>query len=109
MSVAPILVGGLTGDASNIILGQFNLGFLGIIIEPVDPTPPPISDVRYGGGDDIYQTPSKYKITFNTKTILPIEIIAIISLFSLSDILFQGFCFLRATITTMTIVISNRK
>ena len=64
MPVAPgILTNGLGGNASNMILGQFNLGFLGITITPE----PPVVPVTGGpGGDyrDYTQAQEKLRITF---------------------------------------------
>lgn len=64
-----ILTGGLGGNASSMILGQFNMGFITITVEP-DPDPdtqPTITGSPSGGGGDGLETVRKHKITFTIR------------------------------------------
>jgi len=67
MPVAPgIITNGLGGNASTMILGQFNLGFLGVVISPVPPSKP----VTGGAGGDYepyIQPQTKIQIKFIIK------------------------------------------
>lgn len=61
-----ILTNGLGGNASNMILGQFNLGFFEVTITPEPPiTPPPVTPVGGIGGDPEIIT--KQRITFTIR------------------------------------------
>ena len=61
-----ILTGGLGGDSSTLILGQFNLGFVTVTIEPEPPiiVPPPVTG---GAGGDYADTPQRYKVSFTIR------------------------------------------
>jgi len=63
-----ILTGGLGGNATSMILGQFNLGFITVIIEP-EPEPPitPPPTVTGGAGGDYLDIPQRYKVTFTIR------------------------------------------
>lgn len=63
-----ILTNGLGGGATSMLLGQFNLGFITVTIEPEPPTPPPSAPptliTRGAGGDYEQPLPQNYKISF---------------------------------------------
>jgi len=61
-----ILTNGLGGDATSMILGQFNLGFISVVIEPEPPiTPPTVTGGTGGDYQDIL--PQRHKITFTIR------------------------------------------
>lgn len=59
-----IITNGLGSSPSNLILGQFGLGFLEVTIEPEPPVPPTVT----GGGGGIFVPPiQKQRITFTIR------------------------------------------